>query len=119
MAEPDDRYQPGTIDVDRESHVAITYVDGHEVRFDIMTLRQGCPCATCRNLRERDEDVWPRPGSPNPLRITDASLHGAWGLSITWNDGHATGIYPFDALRRWHDGEAPYGPDSGLGGSAV
>ena len=82
-------------------------------------LRQGCPCATCRALRDRGEATWPRPASPEPLAIRNAGLHGGWGLAVTWNDGHATGIYPFDALRRWHDGEAPYGPDSGLGGGAV
>ena len=103
----DDRYQPANIDVEREVGVAVTYLDGEVIRFDIMTLRQGCPCATCRHLREQDEDVWPRPGSPQPLRITDAELHGAWGLSITWNDGHSTGIFPFEALRRWHDGGGP------------
>jgi DUF971 family protein len=26
-------------------------------------------------------------------------MYGAWGLQLTWNDGHATGIYPFDSLR--------------------
>lgn len=116
----DDRYQPATIDVDRAASVSLTYADGHAVCFDIMTLRQGCPCATCRNLRERGEDVWPRPGSPNPLRITDARLHGAWGLSITWNDGHATGIFPFAALRRWSDsGAAPDGWTSDQAGAAT
>ncbi|MGI9031253.1 MAG: gamma-butyrobetaine hydroxylase-like domain-containing protein, partial [Ilumatobacteraceae bacterium] len=42
--------------------------------------------------------------SPLPLRVEQADLHGAWGLNITWNDGHATGIYPFEMLRRWHEG---------------
>ena len=54
-------------------------------------------------LRERGEEVWPRPDSPMPLRIEEARLHGAWGLAITWNDGHATGIFPFELLRRWHE----------------
>ena len=48
-----------------------------------------------------------------PLLINDARLHGSWGLAVTRNDGPGTRIYPFEALRRWHDGEAPYGPDSG------
>jgi DUF971 family protein len=52
------------------------------------------------------------------LRIEDAQLHGAWGLNLVWNDGHRTGIYPFDALRRWSDGQPAFPPDSGLPGSA-
>ena len=63
------------------------------------------------------EAVWPRPGAPEPLRIDDARLHGAWALNVTWNDGHATGIFPFEALRRWHERGGAFPPDSGLGGS--
>jgi len=44
-----------------------------------------------------------------------AELVGAWGLSVTWNDGHSTGIYPFESLRRWREGDGGFGPDSGLG----
>ncbi len=118
MTERDDRHEPGSIDVDRAEAVTIEFLDGEVARFDLLELRRGCPCATCRALRDRGQPTWPRPGSPEPLAIKTAGLHGGWGLAVTWNDGHATGIYPFDALRRWHDGEAPYGPDSGLGGSA-
>ena len=35
--------------------------------------------------------LWPT--SSRPLRVVDAELVGAWGLGITWNDGHSTGIY--------------------------
>ncbi len=113
----DDRYEPATIDVARDEGVTITFLDGHVARFDLLSLRDACPCATCRSLRDRGEVVWPRPGSPTPLRIENAELHGAWGLRLTWNDGHATGIFPFEALRHWDEGGAPFGHDSGLGGA--
>ena len=100
----DDRYEPMNIDVERDKGVTLTYVDGYVVSFDLVMLRNGCPCATCRGLRDQGEDVWPRPDSPTPLRIEDARLHGAWGLALTWNDGHTTGIFPFELLRRWHEG---------------
>ncbi len=100
----DDRYEPMNIEVERNKGVTLTYVDGYVVSFDLVTLRQGCPCATCRGLRYLGAEVWPRPDSPTPLRIEDARLHGAWGLAITWNDGHATGIFPFELMRRWHEG---------------
>ena len=37
---------------------------------------------------------------PVPLAgvTIDAELHGNWGLSIRWNDGHDTGIYSWDYL---------------------
>ena len=112
----DERYEPATIEVVRDEGVTIAFSDGHVARFDLQSLRQGCPCATCRGLRDRGEQAWPRPGSPTPLRIENAALHGAWGLTIEWNDGHATGIFAFEWLRRWHEDGAAYGPDSGLGG---
>jgi DUF971 family protein len=111
----DQRHEPQTIDVAKEEGVTITYLDGYVARFDLATLRRGCPCATCRGLREKGEPAWPRPGSPLPLRIQDAELHGAWGLNVTWNDGHATGIYPFESLREWDEAGVPIRPDSGLG----
>ena len=83
--------------------MTVTYLDGYVAQFDPVSLRQGCPCATCRDLRERGEDGWPLPKSPVPLGVEQADLHGAWGLNSTWNDGHATGIYPFKMLRRWHE----------------
>ncbi len=115
----EEKYEPATIDVARDEGITMTFLDGHVARFDLLRLRQGCPCATCRGLRDQGEAVWPRPGSPDPLRIENASLHGAWGLAITWNDGHATGIFPFESLRRWHEGTSAFGPDSGLGGAAT
>lgn len=114
----DDRAQPSDIDVDRDAGtLTVTYLDGYVADFDVSTLRDQCPCATCRNLRDNGQVVWPRPSSPTPLRLENAELHGAWGLLLTWNDGHSTGIYPFDVLRRFHESGAAFGPDSGLGGT--
>lgn len=91
-----------SITVDRPAgRITLAWTDGLEVDFNLTEVRLGCPCATCRMHRDRGEDVWPRPGSPTPLAIDDAEMHGAWGLSFTWNDGHATGIYPFEVFRRW------------------
>ncbi len=111
----DDRFEPASIDVDRTEAVTITYRDGRVARFALAPLRAECPCATCRGLRDGGEVSYPRPNSPQPLTITTAELHGAWGLSITWNDGHSTGIYPFESLRHWDEGGIAFPPDSGLG----
>jgi DUF971 family protein len=105
------------ITIDREAGVEIEFLDGHRCSFGLEELRLACPCASCRGARDKGEVPWPTPRSPQPLTISDAKLIGAWGLSITWNDGHATGIYPWDSLRRWSQhGKPEYPPDSGLGG---
>jgi DUF971 family protein len=90
---------PVTIDVERDRDVTLTWADGTTSRFGLEELRQHCPCAWCRTQRERDLPVWPLPSSPQPLRIVDAQLVGAWGIGLTWNDGHATGVYSWELLR--------------------
>jgi DUF971 family protein len=90
---------PVLIDVERDRGLTLTWADGTTSRFDLDELRQHCPCAECRTRRERNLPVWPRPSSPRPLRVVNAELVGAWGMSITWNDGHSTGIYSWELLR--------------------
>jgi ATP-binding protein involved in chromosome partitioning len=90
-----------TIDVERDRGLTIVFGDGHECFFANNDLRRECPCATCRDYRDRGEDAWPRPDSPPEARIENAELVGGWGISFAWNDGHATGIFPFEGLRSW------------------
>ncbi|MCU1345424.1 MAG: hypothetical protein JWL70_1690 [Acidimicrobiia bacterium] len=88
--------------VDRATSLTITYDDGHQCSFPLPELRQICPCATCRGIRDAGGEVV----LIDALAISDAELVGAWGISLTWSDGHNTGIYPWDALRRWCDERA-------------
>ena len=99
----EDRYDAVDIEVERSKGLTVTFADEHVAEFDLMRLRLACPCATCRSLRDRGQEAWPTHGSPARLQITTAELHGAWGLNITWNDGHSTGIYTFEQLRRWSE----------------
>jgi len=36
-----------------------------------------------------------------PLDVTPTAIHlvGAYGLRVTWGDGHSTGIFPWQRLR--------------------
>jgi DUF971 family protein len=52
-------------------------------------------------LRERGTVAWPLAGQTTTIEIRDAAFTGAWGVSITWSDGHDTGIYAWANLRRW------------------
>ena len=90
---------PLAVDVDRTRGVRLTWDDETVTDVDLETLRQRCPCAECRNCREHGQAVWPTASSPRPLRIDDAEIVGGYGLSVTWNDGHRTGIYSWELLR--------------------
>jgi DUF971 family protein len=92
-------HAPVAIDVQRDTGVALTWPDGVTTRFGLEELRVHCPCAECRNRRDRNLPVWPLPSSPRPLRIVDAKLVGAWGINFTWNDRHSTGIFSWEVLR--------------------
>lgn len=72
---------------------------GHRALYPARALRLGCPCAECV------EEMSGRPlldPERVPMDIRPLALHlvGAYGVRIQWSDGHATGIYTFDRLRR-------------------
>ena len=110
---------PDVVDiaVDRPAmELRLRFDDGVAGSIALMELRLHCPCATCRAARQAGRAAWPPPGAPASLGVRDAQLVGAWGLGITWDDGHATGIYPFEALHAWiRAGHPVTTPDSGLG----
>jgi DUF971 family protein len=94
--------------------VDVEFEDGAVASFTLVELRQHCPCAGCRNAREEGRP--PYRGDEASLRIDDAELTGAWGLRIVWQDGHGTGIFPWERLRAWSEsGQFSLPPDSGFG----
>jgi DUF971 family protein len=90
---------PTSIELERSSHLSVTFEDGSDITIRLGDLRAACPCADCRGLRERDV----RPGTAAPVAI-DAELHGSYGLTIFWDDGHRTGIYSWEYLRHMGGG---------------
>ncbi len=110
--------QVSEITIDRPNGVIkLAFENGPAGDIGLAELRLACPCASCRRARQFDRATWvPRSGETFPS-VRSAELVGAWGLSITWDDGHATGIYPFTSLAEWvATGTPPRNPDSGLPG---
>jgi len=120
MADP--RWTPLEVGPNEDaSQLRIRWADGEASEYPPRTLRIACPCAGCvdemtgrRILRE--EDV---PDDVHPLAIRYV---GRYALRFDWSDGHGTGIYPFEFLRRLDPGpeaegarnaEAPQGRKSG------
>ena len=72
---------------------------GHRALFGARALRLGCPCAECV------EEMSGRPlldpaRVPLDVKPLEIQLVGTYGLKIRWSDGHGTGIYTFERLRR-------------------
>lgn len=72
---------------------------GHRALYPARALRLACPCAECVEEMSGRPLLDPGRVAPDvqPLRI---QLVGAYGLKVWWSDGHSTGIYTFDRLRR-------------------
>jgi DUF971 family protein len=86
-----------------EGVLVIRWGDSHESHYPLDELRKVCPCAECRTV-QRPQGGLQVLTAPvvrrGEIRITQISPVGRYALSFTWNDGHRTGIYSFDFLRR-------------------
>src|SRR5580704_11212373 len=87
----------------------IDWADGHKSAWSFAWLREACPCATCIDLRKAEGR---KAGQPKPKPTTvlpmftpppkPVSAHavGRYALQFNWQDGHSSGIYSWDYLRR-------------------
>ena len=79
--------------------LVIKWSDGKESTHNAFDLRVNCPCAMCvqemTGQRVLDpnsvpKDVWPQSLSPV----------GRYAINFQWSDGHSSGIYTFELLRK-------------------
>ena len=69
-----------------------------ERRVPARSLRLACPCAMC--VEEMSGRPLLDPATvPHDIRPVGVQLVGAYGLRVTWSDGHSTGIFPWQRLR--------------------
>ena len=88
----------------------VEWKDGHSSSYPYTYLRQMCPCAECAIIRHKGRDVHSLFSPQGDGDITliavsediqplDIQLVGRYALQFSWDDGHDTGIYPFEVLR--------------------
>ncbi len=80
-----------------EGRLRITWTDGHVGEYDYDYLRGYCPCASCQGHTNEAIHFIP-PASP--MRSVEIQPVGNYAVSFLWSDGHGTGIYRFEFLRR-------------------
>jgi DUF971 family protein len=81
------------------SLLGIIWNDGHHSLYHVRNLRLNCRCAVCVDewSREKKLDDASVAGDIKPRRIEPV---GRYAFKFTWSDGHDTGFYTFEVLRR-------------------
>ncbi len=77
----------------------IQWSDGHASRYSFRYLRQNCQCALCVD-EWTSRPILARESVAEDLKGMGASLVGQYALQFGFSDGHSTGIYTFDHLRK-------------------
>lgn len=82
-----------------DTELIVTWNDGHRSTYSVRELRLACPCAACVNEWTGEKMLRPAQVAPDvrPLRLFSV---GRYAIGIDWSDGHTTGIFAHDYLRR-------------------
>ena len=97
---------PLRLNLKKDEKLEIEWQDGLRSVYPISALRALCPCALCREVRQKGAarpnrlSLQVLPGNYNgPLTVLHAELVGGYGLRLEWSDDHGSGIYTFQSLR--------------------
>jgi len=98
--------QPTKLELATPDRLRITWSDGAIHDYPVRELRDRCPCATCREIRNAPPPATTllpiiTDAETRPLRITAMKPVGNYAYSIDFSDGHDTGIYTLETLREW------------------
>jgi len=88
-----------------ENYLEITWDDGQICQYPLPELREACPCAECRGGhqfmgREHDPQDILALKPARSYKITTINMIGNYALQPSWDDGHHTGLYTWEYLRR-------------------
>jgi DUF971 family protein len=85
---------------ERAKTLVIRFEDGISQSLCCKILRGFCPCARCQG-HGGGPPRFVAATSAASVDIIDVYPIGNYALGIQWRDGHDTGIYSFDVIRRW------------------
>jgi DUF971 family protein len=98
---------PEHIAISKSKGLKIDWSDGHRSEYTVAYLRDECPCASCTGAHGTEPQKSNYSAPPNPFKMFTPALKmmsveevGHYAIRILWSDGHNTGIYSFDHLRK-------------------
>ncbi|MBV9215584.1 MAG: DUF971 domain-containing protein [Acidobacteria bacterium] len=91
--------EPVQIIEESESKMSIKWSNGTETRYSAAQLRRSCPCAQCVDEWTGKKTLEDR-NIPDDITISSTSIVGRYALNFHFSDGHDTGIFSFEYLRK-------------------
>ena len=91
--------RPREVDTQDPAVTLIKWDDEVVMRYPNRYLRSMCPCAQCVNEDTGERVIKVEAIDPN-VHIVGVSPVGRYALQLQWSDGHGTGLYTFDNLRK-------------------
>lgn len=86
--------------------LAVKWDDGGENFIPLEKLRRGCPCAGCKGEVDILGNVYKNPDkvlTAKAFELVRVTSVGGYAVQPVWADGHSSGIYSFDYLKRVAD----------------
>jgi DUF971 family protein len=90
---------PKKISVKDKRYLHIIWEDSSESMLLLSNLRKSCPCAPCREEREKRSATFVPLYSEAQTTLADIKAVGTYAIQLFWRDGHSTGIYTYDKLK--------------------
>ncbi len=94
--------EPRQIIEESDSELSIKWSDEAETKYRAADLRRACPCAGCIN-EWTGEKMLKAENISDDLSFSSISIVGRYALNFHFSDGHDTGIFSFDYLRKLSD----------------
>lgn len=92
-------FTPRSIEKVEDARLRIVWDDGHKTELPFAVLRRQCPCAMCKDEWTGEQLLDPDTVSEE-LGASRADVVGNYALAFSFSDGHGTGIYTFEMLRK-------------------
>jgi DUF971 family protein len=83
--------------------LALKWEDQKESYVRLEALRRHCPCASCKGEIDVLGNLYKGPDTPltpAAFELRQIAFVGGYGIQPHWADGHSSGIFSFDYLKR-------------------
>jgi len=98
---------PEHISISKSKGIKIDWKDGHSSDYELRYLRHHCPCAVCTGAHGTPPQAPPIEPASSPFQMFTPALKmvsvepvGNYAIRIIWSDGHSSGIYSYEHLRK-------------------